>query len=230
MVLSSFDGRPDDRKEMEEKMYEEIFNTVKNDNNNGSAEGGARLHPQTNSTAQLDLLLSKELLQLSLQDRNAITEEIHGVQTLAPEETPEMLTTALDDLAKEISFLQKKAAFDVSQEYPNTYVNSADFRLRFLRCDLFDTKKAAERMVQFLDLLYEVFGDYALRRPIQMSDFTREEMQVFRAGHYQLLPYRDRSGRRVFASVGGFGIRYNLVTRVSCFDRDFLLVIAALAE
>ena len=207
------DSRLDNRRELEEKMYEESL-IIKNDGTMNNIDGGDR---------QLDGLLSRELMQLNFQDRNAINEEIHGVQTLAPEETPEMLTAALDDLSREISFLQKKTAFDMSQEYPNTYVNSADFRLRFLRCDLFDSKKAAERMVQFLDLLYEVFGDYALRRPIQMSDFTREEMQVFRTGHYQLLPYRDRSGRRVFAAVGGFGLRFALITRVRVFDRISLL-------
>lgn len=47
-----------------------------------------------------------------------------------------------------------------------------------------------------------------------MSDFSREEMQAFRVGHQQLLPYRDRSGRRIYALVGGLGVDVVLVTRV----------------
>jgi hypothetical protein len=171
-----------------------------------------------NIDTQMDDLLSKGLLGLSLQDRNAINEEIHGVQTLAPEETPEMLTAALDNLSVEISMISntQKVAYNKSQEISTTsYINSADFRLRFLRCDLFDAKKAALRIVNFLDLLLEIFGDFALRRPIQMTDFNRDELQVFRLGLQQLLPYRDRSGRRIFASVGGFGLRTPLMTRVS---------------
>ena len=70
-------------------------------------------------------------------------------------------------------------------------------------------------MVKFLDMVSELFGDFALRRQIQMSDFSREEMQVFRVGHQQLLPYRDRSGRRIFALVGGVGVNVPLLTRVS---------------
>jgi hypothetical protein len=171
-----------------------------------------------NIDTQMDNLLSKELLDLSLQDRNAINEEIHGVQTLAPEETPEMLTAALDDLSFEISMISdtQKVAYNKSQEISTTsYINTADFRLRFLRCDLFNANKAALRIVKFVDLLLEIFGDFALRRPIQMTDFKRDELQVFRLGLLQLLPYRDRSGRRIFASVGGFGLRTPLMTRVS---------------
>lgn len=169
---------------------------------------------QDTANGQVDDILSNQLLQLSLQDRNAINEEIHGVQTFAPEETSEMLTEALRNMDIEINNILRKDAFVRSQEFPNTYVNSADFRLRFLRSDLFDVKKAANKMVAFLDLVSELFGDFALRRQIQMSDFSREEMQVFRTGHLQLLPYRDRSGRRIFCSVGGYGVTVSLVTRV----------------
>jgi hypothetical protein len=189
---------------------------------------------------QMDDLLSKELLNLSLKDRNAINEEIHGVECLAIEETPDMLSIALDNLSIEISMLSdtQKIAYNKSQQHINIsnnnktslYINTSDFRLRFLRCELFDCKKAALRMVNFLDLLLEIFGDFVLRRPIQITDFNRDEMQIFRLGLLQLLPYRDRSGRRIFASVGGFGLRTPLITRVSyivifillyLFDFDF---------
>jgi len=143
-----------------------------------------------------------------------MNEEIHGVQTLASEETPEMLTAALDNLTAEISMIPIKVAYDASQELTSTYVNTADFRLRLLRCHLFNAKKAASGMVLFLDVLLEIFGEFALRRPIQLTDFNREEMQVFRLGLQQLLPYRDRSGRRIYASVGGFGLTTPLLTRV----------------
>jgi len=163
---------------------------------------------------QMDDLLSRELLQLSLQDRNAINEEIHGVRTIAPKESPEMLAEQLRNMDIEINKIEMKDAFDRSQQFPNTYINQAEFRLRFLRADLFEAQKAALKMVNFLDLISELFGDFALRRQIQMSDFSREEMQIFRVGHQQLLPYRDRSGRRIYSSVGGFGMDVPLVSRV----------------
>mmetsp|Transcript_16865 Transcript_16865/g.34691 ORF Transcript_16865/g.34691 Transcript_16865/m.34691 type:complete len:498 (+) Transcript_16865:167-1660(+) len=172
--------------------------------------GSANVH----AYRQVDNIISKELLQLSLRDRNAINEEMHGVQNIAPEETPEMLAEALRDMETEIIRIPTKVAYDRTQELPSTYVNSNGFRLRFIRSSLFDVRKAAMRMVTFLDLLVELFGDFALRRELQMSDFSREEMQLFRAGRMQLLPYRDRSGRRIFVCVGGFGLKSSLVSRV----------------
>ena len=64
-----------------------------------------------------------------------------------------------------------------------TYVNDINFRLRFLRCELFNVLKAAKRIVYFLNLVLELFGKYALVRPIRLSDFTKEEQKDFRKGY-----------------------------------------------
>ena len=50
----------------------------------------------------------------------------------------------------------------------------SDFRLRFLRSELFDAAKAAKKIVGFLDLLLEYYGEFALRRPIRLSDLGKE--------------------------------------------------------
>ena len=95
MVLSNFpvtvppDGYVDNPKEMEELLSESRLQLNYRDVRN------LAVREDTTSSAQIDDLLSRELLEMSLQDRNAITEEIHGVQTLAPEETPEKLATAV---------------------------------------------------------------------------------------------------------------------------------------
>ena len=59
------------------------------------------------------------------------------------------------------------------------------------------------RYVNYLDLLFYLYGDDALlRRPIQLlQDFNKEELLFLKSGQYQLLPYRDRSGRRIMAIV-----------------------------
>lgn len=56
-------------------------------------------------------------------------------------------------------------------------------------------------MVKYLALLYETFGLVALRRPIRLLDLTKVEQEFFWGGDYQLLPYRDWSGRRVACIV-----------------------------
>lgn len=163
-------------------------------------------------------LVTQDLLRLSFKDRNAIDEEVHGVNNLSREETPELLHESMRQLSVELSKIPNKVAFDRSQRLfgNNTYVNTADFRLRFLRCDYFDAKKAAVRMVNFLDFVDELFdGDLVLQRPIQLTDFSKAEMKMLRSGIYQLLPYRDRSGRPIYTELGNMGLHLDLKMRVS---------------
>lgn len=169
-------------------------------------------------THAVDELLSRQLNQLSFQDRQLISEEIHGVLCLCPEETPAMLFDCLQRLSIEIDKIKVKVAYDKSQELfaDATYVNTDDFRLKFLRAELFDPKRAAIRLVKCLDLLLEYYGEDALRRPIMLSDLGKEAMEAARAGNHQILPFRDRSGRKVVAIVNNFAEK-NLRARVSVF-------------
>jgi len=171
-----------------------------------------KYHDQEKDDPNLvDSILSRELMKLSVQERTKIQEEVHGVGCLAPEETPDLIRKSLDRLQWELDNIipsHQKQAYLQSQQldhekYRNShtsYVNTDEFRLRFLRCDLFDVGKAAIRMTKFLDLILELYGKYALRRPIQLSDFSSNELMHIRKGRYQFLPNRDRggiSGRRV---------------------------------
>ena len=159
-------------------------------------------------TATADRIFAKALTDLSLNDRTAIEDEIHGVSCMAVEETPHLLEHSLIDFESELHKINPKPAYDKAQqlllvssrESSCCYINERKFRLRFLRCELFNVKKAAERFIRYLDFVAEVYGEYALQRPIRMSDFSHEEMSFLREGGWQLLPYRDRSGRRIFAS------------------------------
>jgi len=151
----------------------------------------------------VDNLLSRELLNLSLHERNAIDEEIHGVSILAPVETPQLLAKALSRLTTEIEKVPNgspiKAAYIQSQNFSNTHVNTNDFRLIFLRCELFDARKTALRMLNFLNFTSDLFGQALLQRPIRMTDLTKREEKLLRTGNTQVLPYRDRAGRPIHA-------------------------------
>ena len=167
---------------------------------------------------ELESYISKELMKLSLKARNGIDEEVHGVCSLCPDENPEFIDSALLELSAELDRIPDnsppKAAYMASQKFPDTYVNSTDFRLRFLRCELFDAKKAALRLVRFLSFASELFGPEVLQRPILYSDLTKEEDKIFRKGYIQQLPYRDRAGRIVFAWVGDFELATHAIKRV----------------
>jgi hypothetical protein len=139
------------------------------------AHASPRLQNEDVFPMPLDEMLSRDLLQMSVQERNAIYEEMHGVTNLCPEETPEFLSRSLSELDHELQEIptNDKIAYQEAQGFKGTYVKDAEFRLKFLRTDLFDAKKAAIRMVKFLDLLKSHYGVTALRRPIQLSDLGK---------------------------------------------------------
>lgn len=153
--------------------------------------------------------VSKTLLDLSVKDRNDIYEEVHGATCLAPEETPEFLSASLDKFHWELARIDRKPAYDRAQTIlnrgppgtPSSYIHTKSFKLRFLRCELFDAYKAAERYCKYLDLLLELHGEIALMRPIVLKDLSREAITFLRSGFAQPLCCRDRSGRRIVCFV-----------------------------
>jgi hypothetical protein len=94
-----------------------------------------------------------------------------------------------------------------------SYVRSYLFCIKFLRSELFDVKKAADRYMQCIDFLVDYFGLFALERPLFLNDLNKEEHKLLKEGQLQLLPSRDRSGRRVVVFLGTFGYGYTQMNR-----------------
>ena len=174
------------------------------------------------------LIINKEMLKYDINERNAIYEEVHGVGYICPDESePGMVETALQNLMEEIEKLpaKRQAVYQRALKKPNSYVHTRAFKLRFLRAELFDAKGAANRIVTFLETAVELFGEFATERPIKLSDFTKKELKVFYTGRLQLLPYRDRGGRRVIVGVPSQQHRnHDPVTRVSTVQAFVLLL------
>ena len=151
--------------------------------------------------------ISRELLRLSLTDRNAIQEEMHGVRCFAPKESPEMIQKSLEAFWVSFSALpeEKKVTFKKCQlsakSNPDHYAFQPSFLLRFLRYELFNVQKAAIRYANYLDFALKLYGEVVLQREFRFSDFNKDEIKGIRKGCVQLLPIRDQSGRRVIALV-----------------------------
>jgi hypothetical protein len=150
----------------------------------------------------VDDLLSRELMQLSLQTRNNIQEEIHGVKCLAPVETPELLSSSLRRLEAKLDQIPQSQLADAFvrawQMGERSFVSTVEFKLRFLRKCLFDVNAAVDSIIEFCHKMQSAFGDAALQRSIVLHrDFTKRDIRLFKKGRYQLMPFRDRSGRRI---------------------------------
>lgn len=167
----------------------------------------------------VDIMLSRELTGLSVKERIDIQEEIHGVRTPPPEETLDLIETGLAEMERALTEMdpsQKQMYLHMQEQRTQNalYIDAADFRLQFLRCEQWNAKKAAKRFAAFLQVAVDNFGYYALERPILISDFTDKEMKQLRKGEIQLLPFRDRSGRRIVAMVSNIGLGMDPTAKV----------------
>ena len=144
-------------------------------------------------------LWARELLELGVDERNATDENLHGLRSLAIDETPERLRRALNDMQVEIHKLpdEDQRGHTKGLALGSMYVQSLAFRLKFLRCVQFDAKMAAFRYCSSLNMLWEIFGDVALMRRLYITDLGEEEMEYMKEGQFQVLPGRDSLGRRI---------------------------------
>jgi len=209
---------------------------VENENKLAMEKRSAGNVRSTHTSAQkgrIEIERSIELFTLSVLDRSAIEEEIHGVRSLAIEshsETPELIASSLSQFDAELGKIKRariggngSCSHDVLRNVTTTnseskitkvsngigngdcYLNDPFFRLRFLRCELFDAHKASQRFVRFLEFCSDLFGSFVGERPILIDDLIGggfKEKKALLHSSMQYFPCRDRSGRRVCADVG----------------------------
>ena len=144
----------------------------------------------------VDALLNSEMCQLSLDERNKVYQDIHGVSDEI-NETPDLVAKSHHQLDLEIEQIKEKTAYDLACSIDRNYVMDKDFRMRFLRSTLFDAKAAATKMVQFFEMKRDLFGQGKLARDITQNDLSREDLIILYSGYQQYLPVRDSAGRAV---------------------------------
>ena len=93
------------------------------------------------------------------------------------------------------------------------YVNSDEFRLMYLRSVLFDVKKAANQIVKAMDFLFESFGEYALKRKLRLSDFTKKGIFTFLSfSGICIVTFLDFIFNGVFSYLLLFSLLFSLVS------------------
>ena len=97
---------------------------------------------------EVDAFLAKEMTQLSVQERDQILHDVHGVADVI-EETPEFVEDSLTQLDIGIANIPHKPEYDRAMYLDADYVLDRKFRIMFLRSERFDASKAAARMVKY---------------------------------------------------------------------------------
>jgi hypothetical protein len=141
-------------------------------------------------------LIAKEMTMLSMEDRERVYYDLHGVSDEI-KETPEMIKQGLSELEKALLELAHKDAYDLAEAMNPEYVQRKEFRLKFLRAEYFVAKNAALRLARFFQAKLDLFGRYKLAQDIVQDDLDEDDMAVLYGGGNQSLPIRDRAGRAV---------------------------------
>ena len=174
-------------------------------------------HQLMNDSEAADREWARELYEMNSDMREAVNYELHGVRSRAIPEDPIALAEALRLLQIEIDTRipphEKQAYIRAVVGLKSNYVQTPEFRLRFLRAERFDIQKAAIRFCRALDFLVQSFGEQALLRQLFLSDLSKEEERFLRKGFKQILPSRDRFGRRLMVHFGSYGHEYPFAVR-----------------
>ena len=112
--------------------------------------GGDKVAPtlkrKTPDTDDLDAVLAKDLAQLSMQQRERVLEDIHGVLPVKNED-PKFVHDCLVQVEHEISQMKHKEYYSKALFLAPSRVKDDAFRLMFLRATDFDPIRAAKMIV-----------------------------------------------------------------------------------
>jgi hypothetical protein len=164
-------------------------------------------------------MLAKALMDMKYEDRTKVEERIHGIGSETEVvETPELIRDAIQNF--EIVLQQK---YTSNPDHPDlkgyhmarqnqwayaTCPSNENLRIRFIRTVRYDIEKAVDRFCYHLTYRLFLFGPDSLQRPLEVDDLrydaktgrrepTTRAYKYFKTGSIQVLPGRDRAGRRV---------------------------------
>jgi hypothetical protein len=146
-----------------------------------------------------EALLAKEMAAMSVQEREKSLNDIHGVSDVMDEEAS-FVRAKIEEMEMELSKLTSnkgKEAYMQAEAQNKEYVTCHKFRLKFLRAEMFNAKLAVGLMVRFFDEKKKLFGADKLTKEIKLWDLDKDDRKLLESGIGQILPQRDRAGRRI---------------------------------
>ncbi|CAJ1969894.1 unnamed protein product [Cylindrotheca closterium] len=149
---------------------------------------------------QTEELLSSEMSQLSVQERSNALDDLHCVGEEL-RETPEMIQRSLAEFEDAVR-KERNPVYEMAVNQNRAHVEDPKFRLKFLRAKLYDTRKSVRKMMSFLECKAKYFGNDKVAREIDLSDLSKEDMELMLSGLFHVQDERDRRGRVVLHFFG----------------------------
>lgn len=155
--------------------------------------------PPVDRNPDTEALFAAELARLSMQERDEMLQDIHGVSDVQKED-PAFVQRCFDDLDEAMALIpvMDKLAYLQAKDLDESYTCNEDFLLMFLRANSFNIKSSASRIVSFFETKLTLFGPERLAKDITYDDLDEDDMQCLESGYAQILSGRDRAGRAIF--------------------------------
>jgi hypothetical protein len=150
-----------------------------------------------------ETLIAKEMHRLSMEERDDVLHDIHGVADIL-EETPAFVENCLHQLDQELSSIPYKPAYEQALVMSPDFIGDRRLCLMFLRAARFEPANAARRMVAYFEHKLNLFGPDKLTKKIRIDDLDDDTVACLNTGYMQILPGRDRAGRAVFIALSKF--------------------------
>jgi len=150
-------------------------------------------------------------------------EDIYG--QVIPNETSDLISTSLEKLDEELQRIPnvEKVAWNMAIERCPELINN-DFKLKFLRCEIFDVSLAAKRIVKYWEKRFELFTETNAFKPLKLGEdgaFTNEhDDEGLKSKLIRIPGTTDQTGRPIIffdPSQGPHKGTYNIESYIRAF-------------
>lgn len=177
---------------------------------------------------ETEKMLAEAMAKLSVAERNSTMEDLHGIR--GDDSSSSVASSASCTSHASIFNEQLEEMHQWMEAHPNQayqiavekefqgshYVSDPEFRTYFLKsADSGEAIDGAKRMLAYLDLKLNLFGEDALCRPITMKDLSHDDIEVLKEGFFQDLG-QDSTGRQLIGCFPSQNMYKTVDSFVSC--------------
>lgn len=163
--------------------------------------------------------LNSEFNKLSVQEQSKALNDVHHAASELKED-PVMIDKLLTEFEQEVE-RGRYPIYEQALQQDRSYVEDPAFRLKFLRANMHDVRKAVKQMTNFLKHKAKYFGNDKVAADITIEDMTPHELKIMLSGLYHIQKDTDRNGRVIFHRfdrlVSGKFNTETMVRTLACF-------------
>ena len=170
------------------------------------------------SKLKYDSILAEELNRMSVEEREQVLHELHGIAEPIDESKPGFIDEKLAEMDREIQAnlpLHKGGAYEEALSIDPSYCEDKALRLSFLRAARFNAQTAAKNLISFMHEKKMLFGTELLCKSIGFDDLDNDTQIFVKGGFLQILTGRDRAGRIIIVDIWNLRLYDSAIVYVS---------------